>query len=126
MSRLRGHHLICLNFFKGEGYSREFSENIWGILENEKIQVVFGADDVCIKCPYLKNGLCVYSEKAEESVTELDQMAYRLLDVYPGDTVRWDEIKRKIPRIMKKWKDFACADCDWKNVCESNEEWKSY
>ncbi len=126
MNRLRGHHLICLNFFKGEGYSREFSENIWEILKKEEIQVVFGADDVCIKCPYLENGLCVYSEKAEESVTELDQMAYRLLDVYPGDTVNWDEVKRKIPRIMKKWKDFACIDCDWKNVCESNEEWKSY
>jgi len=126
MSRLRGHHLICLNFFKGEGYSREFSENIWEILEKEKIQVVFGADDVCIKCPYLKDGLCVYSEKAEEGVTELDQMAYRLLDVYPGDTVSWDEIKRKIPQIMKRWKDFACTDCDWKDVCESDEEWKSY
>ena len=126
MSRLRGHHLICLNFFKGEGYSREFVENIWRILEEESIHVVFGADDVCIKCPYLKNRICTYSEESEQNVTELDQMAYRLLSIYPGNTASWNGIKRRIPEIMRRWKKFACGDCDWKNVCELNEEWKSY
>ena len=28
MLRLRAHHLICLQFFKGEGYSLEFIENL--------------------------------------------------------------------------------------------------
>ena len=126
MKRLRGHHLICLRFFKGEGYSREFSENIWRILKNDRIEVIFGADDVCIKCPHLENDVCKYSDNSEENVTELDQMAYRLLEIYPDSTVSWENIREKIPEIMKVWKEFACSDCDWKNVCESNEEWKRY
>ncbi len=125
MSRLRGHHLICLNFFRGEGYSQEFAENIREIIESSSLQVVFGPDDVCLKCPHLENKTCMYSENSEEHVTELDQRAYRLLDVYPGDQITWESIKERIPEIMKSWRDFACSDCDWRAVCEENEEWKS-
>jgi hypothetical protein len=32
--KLRGHHLICLQFFKGEGYSKIFVENAKQIVEN--------------------------------------------------------------------------------------------
>ncbi len=124
--RLRGHHLICLNFFRGEGYSEEFVENIRKAISEKEIDVVFGADDICSKCPYLKGGICNYSENAEEEVTELDQFAYRILDIYPNSKTNWDEIKRKLPKIMKRWKDFACKSCDWLEVCENNEEWLKY
>ncbi|AKG91858.1 hypothetical protein GAH_00810 [Geoglobus ahangari] len=126
MSRLRGHHLICLNFFKGEGYSEDFVENLRRVVSDSEIEVVFGADDVCERCPYLKDGVCSYSESAEEEVTELDQMAYRLLSTYPGQRTTWHEVKEKLPEIMRTWKEFACSECDWKTVCEEHEEWKKY
>ncbi len=124
MARLRGHHLICLNFFRGEGYSQEFVENIKKILESSSLQVVFGADDVCLKCPYLENDVCIYSEGSGEHVAELDQMAYGLLNVYPGDQTTWESVKKELPKIMKSWKGFACSECDWISVCKENEEWK--
>ncbi len=124
--RLRGHHLICLNFFRGEGYSEEFVENIKKIIEEKEIKVIFGADDVCLKCPYLKNGICNYSENSEEEVVELDQFAYKLLNIYPSSVTTWEEIKRKLPEIMGKWKEFACKSCDWLDVCEKNGEWLRY
>lgn len=36
MIRLRGHHLICLHFYRGEGYSREFVENLEDIVRRAK------------------------------------------------------------------------------------------
>ncbi|WP_456369697.1 DUF1284 domain-containing protein [Geoglobus sp.] len=126
MSRLRGHHLICLNFFRGEGYSPEFVENLKAVLSDGEIQVVFGADDVCVMCPYLRDGLCSYSDSSEEEVTELDQMAYRLLGIYPGQRTTWQEVRDRLSDVMGVWKKFACSSCDWKAVCEKHEDWQEY
>ena len=67
--RLRAHHLICLHFFKGEGYTPEYVENLRFIVgrakARERIEVVMGADDVCKPCPFLKDGIC---EKGEEEI----------------------------------------------------------
>ncbi len=122
--KLRGHHLICLNFFKGEGYSKEFIENIERILKEKEIEVVSGADDVCSKCPYLRGGFCNYKEDAEKEIRELDELACELLS--PGSITSWDEIKNKLPKIMKKWKELACRNCDWIEVCKTNGEWLKY
>jgi len=51
--RLRGHHLICLQFFRGEGYSPEFVENLAHVITNATESgalVVAGADRVCAAC----------------------------------------------------------------------------
>ena len=90
--KLRGHHLICLNFFKGEGYSEEFVEIIKRILKEKEIEVVTGADDVCSKCPYLRGGFCDYKENAEKEIRELDKLACELLS--PGSITSWNEIRR--------------------------------
>ena len=54
--RLRGHHFICLQFFRGEGYSEEFIESLDALLTRlsaEPAQAVDVADDVCAACPDL-------------------------------------------------------------------------
>jgi len=56
-AKLRGHHLICLNFFKGEGYSEDFISNIHSVIGEDNIEIVQGPDDVCAWCPYLKDGM---------------------------------------------------------------------
>ncbi|WP_414708166.1 DUF1284 domain-containing protein, partial [Romboutsia sp.] len=43
--------------YVGKGYSQEFSENIESIIkqlkdDSKQIQIVFGLDDICSKCPY--------------------------------------------------------------------------
>jgi len=48
-AKLRGHHLICLNFFRGEGYSEDFIKNIYSVMKKEKVEIVKGADDVCAR-----------------------------------------------------------------------------
>jgi hypothetical protein len=119
--RLRAHHLICLHFFRGEGYTQAYVENLRGILsraESEEIEVVMGADEVCQPCPHLREGICT---KGEEQITELDLIAMNLLGVKPGDKVLWKDIE--LSGIMERWKKYACFDCEYKEICSRDERW---
>jgi len=120
-AKLRGHHLICLNFFQGEGYSKEFVDNLKSVLKKAKenlILVVEEADDVCLFCPHLKEGRCDYKPQAEEEIKRLDELALKLLNVKKGELVNFNEISFLLPQILNIWKKEACSGCDWKKVCE--------
>lgn len=121
MVKLRGHHLICLHFFKGEGYSEKFIDNLAQVIQNlEKdkfFEVIKGADDVCSACPYLKGNVCIYGAEGENEIRVLDNEALKLLKLGKGDKLNWKQVKTKIPKILPKWQEFACLDCDWKEVC---------
>ena len=118
---LRGHHLICLHFFCGEGYSPDFAEHLRSILEraeNRGIEVCSGADDVCRRCPHLFEEQCRYNKQAEDDIREMDQMALELLGLSTGMAAEWSAIGEKLPLIFPAWNAACCADCDWKWACE--------
>jgi hypothetical protein len=114
---LRGHHLICLNFFRGEGYSEEFIENLYAVIKKEKIEIVTGADEVCRKCPYLKEGKCRNSDYTDEKIHIQDQEALRLLGFESGMIDDWKMIASKLPTIIEEWKDEFCLACGYRKVC---------
>ncbi len=125
---LRGHHLICLHFFGGEGYDAAFIKNLRDILqrtEYEDIIVTEGADDVCRMCPYLINNQCQYQKGADLQIKEMDQKALGLLGVSVGDKVKWHEIKERVSDIFPDWFSGYCHDCDWLSVCEKDVFYKS-
>ena len=125
-AKLRGHHLICLNFFEGEGYSAEFVENLKYTLEkatSNGIMIVDGADDVCSSCPYLKDGKCSYEEGAEEEIQRLDRLALELLHLQPGESTEFKSIIRNLPPVLPQWQRKACLECEWRRVCE--EKWRN-
>ena len=127
MVRLRGHHLICLHFFKGEGYSKEFVENLSKVLktiERKGVDLVEGGDDVCAACPSYQNGRCMHEPGMNEKVKRLDILATRLLDI-EDRRLDWSHIKSRIPFIIEEWKKNACANCEWIGVCKKNENWKT-
>jgi len=117
MVKLRGHHLICLCFFKGEGYSENFIKKIYKAL-SEDVEVVDGLDDICIECPYLLNNECHYKEGSDEEIRKLDELALYLLKVSKGDILSWDEIRKRVEKILTKWRELSCRNCDWLTVCE--------
>ena len=116
-ARLRGHHLICLNFFRGEGYSEEFIDNIYATLKKEEIIVLKGPDDVCSKCPHLKDGKCASNEYTDEMILVQDREALRLLGFGPGMVVDWKAIASRLPGILDEWKTRFCVRCGYKKVC---------
>lgn len=124
MPLLRGHHLICLHFFNGEGYNETFIKNLMHIMnrvENEMTTVSFGADNICTSCLHLNQSRCQSTENAEEEIREMDKKALELLELLPRDKVTWDEVKEKLPGIFSEWFSQYCLECKWKEACKKND-----
>lgn len=127
MLTLRPHHLICLHFYVGKGYSTEFVENmddIWAAIgHGESITITDGADDVCLCCPHNRNGICSTSEK----VNRYDGQVRSLLGISTGDCVDYACVEPKIEsEILTSGKlSKICHDCQWYEICkEANEREK--
>jgi hypothetical protein len=122
--KLRGHHLICLHFFRGEGYSAEFTANLREILKRagtgEWIEVASEADNVCNICPYLKGQECFYRKESDPEIRGMDREALMLLELKVRDIVLWPDIRKKIPAIFRRWSEEFCRVCDWRLACEKN------
>ncbi len=118
-AKLRGHHLICLNFFRGEGYSQDFIKNIYSVISKERVEIVKGADEVCAKCPYLKDEKCSNSDYTDEKIMFQDKEALKLLALKAGMTVDKKIISARIPQIIDKWKVKFCLECGYRKVCFS-------
>lgn len=121
--KLRGHHLICLHFFRGEGYDAEFVSNLKKVLERaeagKEIEVCSGADDICKMCPYLKGDRCLQSRDAEAEIREMDRKAIELLKLETFKKVKWLDIKERLPEVLYEWSGRFCRKCDWRRVCEA-------
>lgn len=123
MPLLRGHHLICLHFFNGEGYDEAFIKNLRHTLsraEEEMVTVSSGADNVCASCLHLKQNKCQSEENAEESIKEMDAKALALFRLSCNDQIKWDTLKNKIPEIFSEWFSLYCAECNWRGACEKD------
>jgi len=121
MIRLRGHHLICLQFFQGEGYSPQFVENLNRVIQKASsgtpIAVVEGADDVCVACPHIDDGRCAHKPDSENTIRLLDEMALGLLGVEPYQSVKWNQMKEFTMAIPDSGLAVFCRDCDWEKLC---------
>ncbi len=128
MPKLRGHHLLCLHFFKGEGYDKNFVDNLRKVLERtgiEEVDIVEGGDEVCRACSYFKDNLCHYNNRPNEyEIKALDTLALELLNLKAGERISWSEIKSRLPEVFRNWKEGACFECHWLEVCKSTELWR--
>jgi uncharacterized protein len=122
--RLRGHHLICLHFFNGEGYNPGFIENLLYVLRHaetgEPITIVPGDDDVCNVCPFLKERRCFYRQDSDEDIRDMDRTAIGLLGLSSRPNTSWPEIRERLPAIFTTWYGKFCRGCDWLPVCRKN------
>jgi len=118
---IRGHTLLCLQGFRGKGYSTDFVENLIEInntlVENENIPVRVMAlpDDVCLACPNLKmNGCNLKGPGFEISMRSQDRQVMSLLDIQEGEALPWHEILERIgQRMQGGMLPSICGDCPW-------------
>jgi hypothetical protein len=119
--KLRGHHLICLHFFRGEGYAPEFIALLGEILKRavtgEQIEIVSDADDVCHICPYLRGEECFYHQESDQEIREMDRKALELLELKARDIVLWKHVRDKIPYVFYRWSQEFCSACYWNKAC---------
>lgn len=61
--KVRAHHGMCLAFFAGNGYSKDFSSHMHKVQKhleemNPVVEVIAEEDGICEECPNLTDGLC--------------------------------------------------------------------
>ncbi|MGQ9824570.1 MAG: DUF1284 domain-containing protein [Desulfotomaculales bacterium] len=121
MLELRVHHLVCLQFFRGEGYGREFVQNLENVVaragQGEEIRIVAGPDDVCRVCPHLLGERCAHKEGSDAEIRKLDREALRYLGAAEGETVSWPKVRERVWDAPPEWFAAFCAGCDWEKVC---------
>lgn len=124
-ARLRGHHLICLQFFRGQGYSSSFIDNLNAVVDyatTNKALLVSCADDVCRGCPGLAfDGTCSDPNAGEVEVRRLDRLASDILGVEPGFYLSMADARALLASDAigaGAWRFEACHGCSWEHVCE--------
>jgi len=119
--RVRGHTLLCLQGFRGEGYSPEFVSNMAAIHQeltgspDRQIEVIASPDAVCAACPHRQSSGCtINGERSEEEMIEQDYEVIRRLGLKAGDRLRWEELIERI-RGSVNGDELAsiCGRCRW-------------
>lgn len=117
--RIRAHHGMCLAYFKGEGYSAEFTEHMYRIkreLENNpEVAIVNETDDICGHCPNNLSGICTSMDKVEN----YDNKVLGLCGIEAGAVLEWKAfegmVKEKILDAGKRHG--VCGGCQWEHLC---------
>lgn len=121
MMKIRGHHLLCMRYFQGKGYSKGFVDNFQKVIDklrkNLIIEVVSQTDVICSKCPHLSNGRCVKKGlKSELRVRKKDELILKYIGLKPGTKLRFDSAQKAVEARLKLLKK-SCRNCEWKRYC---------
>jgi hypothetical protein len=119
--RLRGHTLLCLQGFRGEGYSPDFTNNLAAIhrrlSENHDhpVELVDEPDAVCGACPHRAPAGCTLNGTgSEEGMQAQDRHVLKRLGLTGGSVVRWRDVLERI-RVSIRGSDLPniCGSCRW-------------
>ncbi len=119
--RLRGHTLLCLQGFRGEGYSPEFVENMAAVHRTLTdhpevlVEVLDSPDAVCGACPHRRPiGCTLNGDRSEEEMTDQDRVVLRKLGLQVKDRLRWQDILERI-RVSVSGDNLPsiCGSCRW-------------
>lgn len=117
--KLRAHHGLCLCFFKGQGYSSEFVENMANIKckleENPLVCITNQTDVICNNCPNNIDGKC----ETDKKVFEYDRQVLERCHISEGESMPYLDFQRLIQHnilLLGKRKEI-CENCEWESLC---------
>jgi hypothetical protein len=119
--RLRAHTLLCLQGFRGMGYSSRFVENmttIHRILSDHPeslVEILDSPDAVCGACPHRQPvGCTLNGDRSEEEMKHQDHVVLQTLGLQAGSRVRWQDVLDRI-RASLHGDDLPsiCGNCRW-------------
>jgi len=111
---LRPHHLQCLKYYVGNGYSKSFVENMNNVVNLLKtshyITLKCELDDVCKTCPNKKDNKCITQDK----VIRYDRLILEKLNLKENETYDLSTINEivKNNNLLD-----VCNDCEWHSLC---------
>ena len=119
--RLRGHTLLCMQGFRGEGYNAEFVKNMAAIHRTltdhpeSRVEVLASPDTVCAACPHQHPSGCVLNgARSEEEMIDQDQVVLQRLGLKVGCRIRWQQILERIrSSVCGDDLPSICGTCRW-------------
>lgn len=121
---LRPHHLLCISFFEGKGYSPEFVHNMTKLIEaldaSSQIRLKIGADQICSSCPNNKETGCDSGSK----VNRYDKAVLAFCGLKAGQFFPFDKLmKLADAKIIRAGKlSSVCGDCQWSVICQKKAD----
>ena len=135
--RLRSHHFLCIQNYRGHGYSPAFDEKMKSVIASLRrpsgawIRIVHGSDDLCAACPHCRNGVCDSAAPerfdalvlAHAGFKEGDTIVWKLpggQDPPSADDESYDQIRTDpygIPIMCRALLDACCPGCSWRDLC---------
>lgn len=132
MLKLRPHHINCLFFYRGNGYSKEFVDKLSEIHKIIKLNprcrvlIVNGCDDICVSCPNRDEGKCI----TENKVVELDNKTLNEFGLELKEYKFSDFIENIYSIYTESNLYNICSECEWfkQGICKKEiiEEHKKY
>ncbi|GAW92886.1 DUF1284 domain-containing protein [Calderihabitans maritimus] len=119
--RLRAHHLLCLQGFRGLGYDERFVLVTQEVLEILRInpslhvKLVDEPDILCAACPHHRRGLCTRNgPNTEERVRWQDREILKLLGLENGCEATFSWLLKTVGnKIASNDLDRLCTNCQW-------------
>ena len=116
---IRGHHGMCLAFFHGKGYSKEFVDNMTAIKEDLKsdplVKIVRETEDICACCPNNINNKCQSFYK----VLRYDNEVLKACGLKSGDVLPYSAFEKLVKEkiLVQGFREKICGDCQWSSIC---------
>lgn len=125
MYKLRPHHLLCTQGYSGNGYSKDFVDNMNTVTSylrnnlNSKIEIIFSTDDLCASCPNkIGTNLCKYNFKVQSYDEKIIKYFNIEEKIYNYNEIISAIYSKITPLILKD----ICSNCDWYPIsrCRKN------
>ena len=122
--RIRAHTLLCLQGFRGEGYSAGFVENMAAIHQRltedpfQWVEIIAMPDAMCVACPHLApSGCSLHGEGSESTMQAQDRAVLARLGLQEGDHLTWTDILNRIGTSLTGASlTDICGPCQWHSL----------
>jgi hypothetical protein len=130
--RLRAHTVLCLQGFRGMGYSPEFVTNMAAVHRmlteqpESVVELLDSPDAVCGACPHRRTAGCTLNgSESEQEMANQDHVVLHRLQLRVGDRITWHEILTRIRACLHPEELPAiCGNCRWLSLgfCQEGVE----
>lgn len=117
--KIRPHHFLCLSFYEGKGYNKDFVNNFDKLnkeVKEGRRKLIVGAntnDNLCKACPHNKE-TCQKS-----SVKLIDSRVKEVLNLKSFQVWSWEKVQREIKNNLTIDKlIYTCEKCRWIEICK--------
>ena len=118
---IRAHHLLCMKYFRGKGYNKEFVSNFYKVIKELKnnpiVKITNCPDIICGACHHNDNGKCIKKgPDSENKVRKKDNIIAEYLGIKLNQEIKVADASNLLNSRLDKIKEI-CKDCEWKEYC---------